>query len=202
MELILKGIVAGLAISIMVGPIFFGLIQLSIEKGAWAGIVFAFGIWLSDLLYVFAVQKGFGFIGEDPKFILSFGVLGSLILMAFGAGIYMSNVRKPKNDSIDVRNGAGYFFKGVLINLFNPAVLLIWVGIFTNISTFEPNKQWHFVVAMLSVVALTDVIKAVFAAQIGRQLNEARLKMIKNTSAVTIGVFGLFLFVRTILKVV
>lgn len=201
MELIIKGIVAGLAISIMVGPIFFGLIQLSVERGVKAGLVFASGIWLSDIFYVYVVQKGFGFIGEDPKFILTFGIIGSLILVAFGVGIYMSNVKKPLRGDIGVKNGVGYFFKGVFINLFNPAVLIIWVGIFSNISTFEVREQWYFVVSLLSVVAITDVIKAVFASQIGSQINETRLRFVKNTSAVTLASFGLFLLVRTILKV-
>ncbi|MEZ5009425.1 MAG: LysE family transporter [Chitinophagales bacterium] len=201
MELIIKGIVAGLAISIMVGPIFFGLIQISVERGIRAGIVFASGIWLSDIFYVYVVQKGFGFIGEDPKFILSFGIIGALILVAFGIGIYMSSVKKPLKEEIGVKNGAGYFIKGVFINLFNPAVLIIWVGIFSNISTFKVREQWFFVVSMLSVVAITDILKIVFASQIGSQLNEARLKIVKNTSAVTLASFGLFLLVRTLLKV-
>ena len=58
MDIICQGILAGLWINILVGPIFFGLIQLAAERGARAGLIYAAGIWLSDILLVFAVQNG------------------------------------------------------------------------------------------------------------------------------------------------
>ena len=39
-SVVLSGMLAGLGVSLLVGPLFFGLIQLSIERGVWAGLGF------------------------------------------------------------------------------------------------------------------------------------------------------------------
>ena len=199
--LIFKGILAGLGISLLVGPLFFGLIQLSVERGFWAGVIFASGIWVSDLLYVRVVQLGLGFIGNDPTFQLVFGIIGSLILMGFGVGIFFSPIKKGQLSTVNLSDAFSYFYKGVAINIFNPFVLLLWVSILSSIR-FEPmQSQWIFVASMLSVVATTDVLKAGFSARIGENMRDERLMQIKRISGVLLGCFGIALMIRTILMV-
>ena len=52
MDLILKGIVTGFILSIMIGPVFFVLLETSIRKGAKAAIAFDLGVLLNDLVYI------------------------------------------------------------------------------------------------------------------------------------------------------
>ncbi len=42
----------------MVGPLFFAIIQASLERGFRAGFTLASGIWTSDALYILAVYYG------------------------------------------------------------------------------------------------------------------------------------------------
>lgn len=199
--LIIKGILAGLGVSLLVGPLFFGLIQLSIERSFWAGILFASGIWISDLLYVRVVQLGLGYLGDDPTFQLAFGIIGSVILFLFGVGIFFSPLKTGKFSTVGMKDATSYFLKGAAINVFNPFVLLLWVSIMGSIQTQPLRSQWIFVAAMLSVVALADIFKAAFAARIGANLQEAKLMSIKRVSGVLIGIFGILLLMRTILTV-
>jgi threonine/homoserine/homoserine lactone efflux protein len=198
---ICDGIIVGLGVSLLVGPLFFGLIQLSIEKSAWAGIIFAAGIWVSDILYVRVVQLGMGYLGDDPTFQLVFGIIGSVILFLFGIGIFVTPLKTGKLSTIGMKNALNWFSKGVAINVFNPFVLLLWVSIMGTIRTQPVRDQWIFVASMLSVVAAADVFKAVFAARIGAGLQEHRLMLIKRISGILIGAFGIILLVRTIVTV-
>ena len=52
MNLILKGIVTGFILSIMIGPVFFVLLETSIRKGIRAAIAFNIGVLLNDILYI------------------------------------------------------------------------------------------------------------------------------------------------------
>ena len=52
MELIVKGIVTGFILSIMIGPVFFVLLETSIRKGVKAAIAFDIGVLLNDILYI------------------------------------------------------------------------------------------------------------------------------------------------------
>ncbi|MFN5982117.1 MAG: LysE family transporter, partial [Fluviicola sp.] len=51
-ELILKGVLTGFILSIMIGPVFFVLLETSIRKGVRAALAFDLGVLLSDLIYV------------------------------------------------------------------------------------------------------------------------------------------------------
>ena len=55
MDALGSGILLGLTLSILTGPILFTIIQTSIEEGFRAGITVASGIWISDLLFIFCI---------------------------------------------------------------------------------------------------------------------------------------------------
>ena len=48
LEPLLSGITFGLALALMVGPVFFALIQTSLHEGFRAGSFFATGVFISD----------------------------------------------------------------------------------------------------------------------------------------------------------
>ena len=52
MESILNGIVSGVALALLIGPVFFTIIQTSIERGFWSGFFVATGVSLSDAFYI------------------------------------------------------------------------------------------------------------------------------------------------------
>ena len=52
MDLILKGIVTGFILSIMIGPVFFVLLETSIRRGVRAALTVDIGVFLSDVIYV------------------------------------------------------------------------------------------------------------------------------------------------------
>ena len=145
---------------------------------------------------------GLTFLSDDPRFILGFGIVGSIILIGFGIAIYASPLRRPDNSEITMSNAIQYFFKGVTINVFNPVVLLIWVGILSAVSEETFKTQWIFVAAMLSVVALGDIFKSLFASKLISKLDNSKLLIFKNASGIIISIIGIAMLVRAILKVV
>ncbi|NJN78418.1 MAG: LysE family transporter [Saprospiraceae bacterium] len=120
---LLKGITYGLMLCILIGPIFFALLQAGIEKGVKTGIAVGVGIWLSDFLYILSVYLGLSLIKEVadlPNFQFYVGTIGGIILIAFGIGTLLNN--KPVDRTQKIKK-SGYFahaVKGFLINTFNP----------------------------------------------------------------------------------
>ncbi|MEM1124318.1 MAG: LysE family transporter, partial [Bacteroidota bacterium] len=99
-----KGIVVGLALAILVGPILFSLIQRSIEQGMKAGFWVALGIWVSDILFIVGIILGVAHIKElvtSPYFEPILGLLGGFVLISIGAGMFIS---KPATDINHVRD--------------------------------------------------------------------------------------------------
>jgi len=58
MHPLLNGLFFGLTLTILLGPIFFALIQTGVERGFRAGVVLGSGIWISDIIFIIAVYLG------------------------------------------------------------------------------------------------------------------------------------------------
>ena len=57
MEPLLKGILAGITISLMVGPIFLALADITMSKGWRSGLAYVFGVIVSDIILIYCIFK-------------------------------------------------------------------------------------------------------------------------------------------------
>ena len=55
---ILEGLEMGLLLSMMIGPVFFALVNTSLDHGFKQSAILAFGVFLSDLVYVLVTNFG------------------------------------------------------------------------------------------------------------------------------------------------
>ena len=78
-ELVSKAIGLGIVLVFMIGPVFFSLIQTSIERGFEAGAMMAFGIAANDTTFILISYFGFSrqpVLGRRPR--LRVGVVRAL----------------------------------------------------------------------------------------------------------------------------
>ena len=59
MEIVFNGFKLGIVLSFLIGPVFFTIIQTSIERGFRNGVFVAMGVSLSDILYVAICYCGY-----------------------------------------------------------------------------------------------------------------------------------------------
>src|SRR5512133_1946319 len=98
-EIVLKGIILGLAVSIPLGPVSIIMINRTIKRGMLSGFFSGLGLATADTLLALLAGLGFtvilGFIKEE-RFILS--VVGGVVIMAVGMKVFLTNTVK------DIRN--------------------------------------------------------------------------------------------------
>jgi len=142
MEYVFQAIGIGFLLSIMIGPVFFVLLEISITKGFKSALIFDLGVLLSDLFYIvislfFAYQlKGLG----DVKNNLALSILGGSLFIAFGVyNLFFKQVRLApvdlEQELIDVpeqqakpnrkKDNTMLVLKGFTLNLLNPGVVSI-----------------------------------------------------------------------------
>jgi threonine/homoserine/homoserine lactone efflux protein len=188
-----KGLVLGMVLCISIGPAFFALIQTSIKNGFKSGIAFALGIFFSDLACVALSFLGILQLFQNPANKTPIGLIGGTILLVLGFLNLVSkkNVQQKydndKNgviDQFEKENIAADttekpftipLIKGFLLNLFNPAVILIWAGCVGSVSAIKEYETIHlitFFIATLTTVLATDILKALSAHKIKRFLND------------------------------
>lgn len=221
MDLLWNGILLGLTLSILVGPILFALIQTSIEYGFRRGLAVGIGIWISDVLYIAAAYFGMAYVttvtnwsGFEPIV----GSIGGLILMGFGIVMFVTKppalptANKPAEevmddyiiDALEVKIGKppSYFslwLKGFLINTVNPFTVLFWSSITTTIvikDALGSTDASLFYGGILGTIILTDILKIWLAKRIRTSLRPIHILRLRQISGAALFVFGIVLMVR------
>src|ERR1051325_2049202 len=127
-----QGVLFGLVLFISIGPAFFGLIQTSLRYGYGSGIAMAFGIFASDLTYLFLAYFGVSSLLMNDKYSLPVGLTGGGLLIAYG--LYQSFkktvIQNEDGEFVEPKKPTkgSFLLKGFIMNLLNPFVLLLWLG--------------------------------------------------------------------------
>ena len=210
MSFLLEGIKIGILLALMVGPLFFTLIQTGVEEGFRAGAMVGFGIWVSDTLYAFAAYKGLSYlaaISQSAVYTRNIGIAGSLLLAVFGL---ISLFSVPKGRHLQHRElriasirGTSYlslWFKGFLINTANPFTIFFWLGLVSTITVREDLQKgdagWFFA-GIIGIVILTDLLKVFLAKQIRLLMRPVHIVWLRRVSGAALLIFGVILFIRS-----
>lgn len=181
MDKILSGIQFGIFLALLIGPVFFTLIQTSIEKGFKHGAMVAIGISLSDAIYVSICYFGLISLVNDKSNAVFLAYGGGGTLIAFGAyHVFVKGRRSSQfGESIKERSPLRYILKGFILNGFSPTVLFFWVATVSSLMTlgYTTGKDFSiFFASLLSTVFLMDILKAYLADKLRNLVTEKFIK--------------------------
>ncbi len=207
MDIVWEGFKYGMLLTVMVGPIFFALIQTGVEEGFKAGLVVGLGIWFSDLLYILFVYFGMSYAGElaqSDNFTHISGLLGSAILVAIGIGTFLSKPPPFDQATRSTRRSSyiNLFSRGFVINTFNPFSVFFW---FSVTSTMVVNDSFNHLQALLffgtivATIMTTDLLKILLAKKISDKLTNKHIAASRRITGIILILFGIALLVRTFL---
>src|SRR5690242_5018461 len=84
MDVILNGVISGIILAFLIGPVFFTIIQTSIERGFGSGTLVAVGVSLSDAFYITLTYLGIYQLFDKGSFREYLAYFGGIVLLAFG----------------------------------------------------------------------------------------------------------------------
>jgi|AntRauTorckE5430_2_1112549.scaffolds.fasta_scaffold05394_2 threonine/homoserine/homoserine lactone efflux protein len=209
MNLIFEGVKIGLILALLIGPIFFAIIQAGVEEGFRAGAMVGLGIWLSDLLFISAVYYGLAYISkvvEGPNFGLYLGIGGSIMLTAFGLGALLTvpkanHLPEWSKETVRTSSYSGLCLKGFLINTINPFTFFFWIGVASTVvvdGDMELMEARYFFGGILGTIIITDLIKVLLAKRIRRILRPVHLLWLRRISGIALIIFAVVLLGRVI----
>lgn len=214
LEIIAKGILMGLTLSFVVGPALFALIQTSLTSGFKAGVRFAIGISISDILMVSLVTFGVSALFEEGNSRTIISIVGGIIMMVFGVFTFLQKMPQ-KGKSITTPTGMSYLKfigKGFLFNIANPGVWFYWVipvGISAtmgsvpiggNMVLTPRQSSLLFLASLLAAVFSCDVLKCAIAYKLKTILLPKVIHVINKVVGVIFIVFGIYLVVTVFVK--
>lgn len=191
-----NGLLFGFTLMVMIGPVFFTILQTSLEKGFGKSILVAIGVSLGDvvmiLLTYFGLSKVIGF--EENKELI--GYIGAVILAVFGIINILKSNKKfvPKADDEPIVGFYRFIFKGLAINAISPFVPVFWIGTM-SLATIEYGYKGYdlliFFTTILIVVFSTDVLKGYLATKLSKLINERVMRILSITVGVILIIFAI-----------
>lgn len=203
--IILKGMMLGLFLAMMIGPVFFALLRTSIDKGFTSGAFLAFGIFLSELAIVATVYTFLAQLEASTVFQRALGYVGGVIMMIFGIAPFIRPMEQKKfigaKASVKTR-GIRYIIEGFLFNIMNPFVYIFWIFIISTMPTElgiqSGLETYLFLLCIILTVLTTDLLKAYIAHFITKFLTMKVIATIDKGAGIILFLFGIRLIIFAI----
>ena len=194
-EIIIKGILIGLCVSVPVGPIGMLIIQRTFNRGRAHGIATGLGATFSDLVYTIITLFFLSFvidIIDQYKFAIQ--LVGSLLVIAFGVYTYRSHPHQIKPNDTKKHSLFGDFMTSFGLTFSNPLVLFLLIALFARFQ-FINNTTTFF----LSVVGISSILAGALlwwsvltylVSHFKNKVNERGLRIINQVTGSIIIIIG------------
>jgi amino acid exporter len=194
LESILSGIGLGIVLTFATGPVFFALLKTSIEKGFHAGMWLAAGVVSCDFIYVALAVYGSSFMKFEHQYRLPIGITGSAVLIGIGCYYLFKKVKINYENTTSTKRNTGYFFKGFLMCIFNPSLLLYWVSVTSSLISVKGEISSDEIVPFFGSILLTqfsmDTLKAYYANKFRYRIKERTLIILNKVAGCLILIFA------------
>ncbi|MFC6877397.1 LysE family translocator [Flavobacterium myungsuense] len=201
-EDILSGIPLGIFLSLMVGPVFFVLLETSAVKGFRAAFVFDLGVVLADIVFIsiayFSSYRLIQTIKNDPAIY----IFGGILMFTYGIISLLKIHKTSKNldrktiNEILKKDYLSLFIKGFLLNFINVGVLLFWFLILITIGPKLQLETPRMIVFFSTVIAsylIIDIGKIILAKQLKHKMTPNNILKIKKLISILLLIFGMVL---------
>lgn len=84
MSVFINGLTTGLVLQLAIGPVFFFIINLALQRSFYDGLVAVAAVTLADYFYISLAIIGIGKLLEKNKVKKYFGIISSVVLVIFG----------------------------------------------------------------------------------------------------------------------
>ncbi len=189
-----RGLLLGLLLMISVGPVFFAVINASINKGFKTAIYFIAGVTISDMMYI--VLTNLGAISVITTRITYVYYVGGAILVIYGVYMFLKKYHQgEENIEINQSTHWMYLAKGFIINTTTPGVILFWTANAVTLASEQYSRleTVSYFVGVLTLVNTTDILKAYFARKLKSLLSPKNIVVIHRISGVGMLIFGFIL---------
>lgn len=214
-ELIIKGIVTGFLLSIMIGPVFFVLLETSIRRGVRAALALDLGVLISDVLYILIAYVFYSEVsalstGENSG---ALKLAGGVLFLIYGTMTYIKKIKEMKVDAVGkvIQKKGDYAMltlKGFLLNMANPMVIFYWFSVMTlgdKGSTNTGDHEGSSIILFLAIILITffsfDLLKIFGAKKLRPLVTDKLLVSLNHLIGIVFAVFGVFLIIQGIIKI-
>jgi threonine/homoserine/homoserine lactone efflux protein len=193
LELLIRGALAGLAISAPVGPVNVLCVRRTLAKGRMAGLISGLGAATADTMFGAIAGYSISFIIAlllKEEFWIR--LIGGALLVGVGCAYYF---RKPK-PLAEARKESAHsaYFSSLLLCLTNPTVILSFMAVLAGLGMGGLKQRSLTLIVVLGIFLgsmLWWSFLALVAGHFRHRITDAAMGWMNRIAGIAIGAFGI-----------
>jgi threonine/homoserine/homoserine lactone efflux protein len=193
LELLIRGVLAGLAIAIPVGPVNILCISRTLTNGRVAGLVSGLGAAVADTFYGgiagFSISLVINFLIREKFWIR---LVGGALLVAIGIAYWLKRPKSLKEESEESAHSA--FGTTFLLTLTNPTTVLSYMAVLAALRLGAPRPWTMTLFLVLGIFCgsmMWWIVLAVVSGHFRDRINDNTVVWMNRIAALSIGAFGI-----------
>lgn len=128
-----NGFLTGLTLQLAIGPVFFFIVNLALQKTIFDGFAGVLAVTSVDYLYITLAILGIGSLLKNKKFKEVFGIISSVVLAIFGWLLLRSamDTKVAAQTLSNASNLVTSFTSVFLISISSPLTIVFFTSLFT-----------------------------------------------------------------------
>jgi threonine/homoserine/homoserine lactone efflux protein len=192
LELLVRGVIAGLAISAPVGPVNVLCISRTLTKGRRSGLISGLGAAAADTIYGgiagFSISFIIQFLLEEEFWIRLFG---GMLLIGIGVRYYFKDPKSLDEEQKDSPHAE--FASAFLLNLTNPTTVLSFLAVLAVLGLGQHYPRLLTFLLVLGIFCgamLWWIILIVASNHFRDRFNDRAMRWMNRIAGMAIGGFG------------
>ena len=186
-SIMFSGFLTGLLLQIAIGPVFFFILNISLQRTVIDGLFAVIAVTIVDYIFITLAVIGVWKLLEKPKIKLGLGITSSIVLILFGI-IMILTIKQNNFDNISnvyfESNYISSFISTFLLTISSPLTIVFWTSLFATKAIergYAKNQLIFFGIAaglatlvfLGSSVILLSIIRASIPLALLKILNTA-----------------------------
>lgn len=184
---------------VLVGPVFFLLLETSISRGWKAAVVLDLGVITADIFCILIAYYGSKDLALAIQNNPSIYIFGGFFILIYGLIMFISKPNfRMRNASVVNRNYFRTFMNGFLLNILNIGVIVFWFFIVSTIVIQYPREQDALL--YMGIVLLTffciDLLKIFLAEKVKDSFTIRRVFYFRKSIGFILMIFGIIVILK------
>ena len=200
MKKYLDGLKFGMLLQFAVGPMCLMVFNTAKNVGFLVALTLVLAIALVDAFYIILASLGVSKILDKPKIKKAFKIIGSFVLIIFGANIILNVFNINIIPGLNLKpTSSNIFLQGLILTLSNPITIVFWGSVLTTKIIEDKLNKKELTVFSVGLVSST-LIFLTFVALLGIVLSSFIPENVSKIMNIIVGILIIFFGIKMLLK--
>ena len=196
----LDGLKFGMLLQLAVGPMCLMVFNTAKNVGFLVALTLVLAISLVDAFYIILASLGVSKILDKPKIKKAFKIIGSFVLIIFGANIILNVFNINIIPGLNLKpTSSNIFIQGLILTLSNPITIVFWGSVLTTKIIEDKLNKKELTVFSVGLVSST-LIFLTFVAVLGTMLSSFIPENVSSIMNIIVGILIIFFGIKMLLK--